>query len=315
MHRAVDLFCAHLCDGAYCVVYLAGHGFENDAQCYIVPTDAPNKYSSVDCFSVKRMIKQIRGSCHLNLTVILLDVCRKRNENTVNLNGQSDIKRNSGNFVLSYATMESGMAYEVKGQHLGVYVSSLQRHLSKDKRVTRVLELVHKDLHKDMHTKGMQQPEFKSNMFEDRKLTDPVAVHEVDPRRKIEDWDWRNTHSHMKPVGFFFESCGALIRVDLKHEYSNVLLLSASVFDPGLTEDCSVTLELRQNQDRTSDRGEALNDHFASSSVKIANLQRLIVEMKDLPVVIHLRYCLDCCLYEEEHEDLIRIPFVTWWHS
>ncbi|XP_077973007.1 mucosa-associated lymphoid tissue lymphoma translocation protein 1-like [Styela clava] len=304
MERAVKVFCSYLINGSYCVLYLAGHGFENDGQCYIVPTDAPKDYTYENCFSVKKMIQDI--SLHdLHLTVVLLDVCRRRNERAVKLPEPTHNKFKSCNFVISFATMESGMAYEVKGRKLGAYVSNLQNHLSKDKRITRVLELVHQDMHKCELTRGVQQPEFKSNMFEDRKLTDPLKSPFNAEKQNIHDYEWNEVHVGQKPILFFFESCGVYVKLNVTCLFSNILLIEAIVIDKGGTSICNVSINL--TSDSQSQNGSS------TSCIRLEDLQRLNTHMKILPISINISYVINEFIFEESWDDNIDIPFITWW--
>lgn len=296
MTHAIGLFCRYLKNGAYCVTYLAGHGFENDGQCYVVPIDAPNNYTAEHCFPIKMMIEDVRSSHDLNLTVFLLDVCRKRlNRNDGSVRPSSSCTK-SGNFVISYATMEHGMAFEVKGRELGVYASSLLNHLKKDKRITRVIELVHGDIHKNGITRGIQRPEFNSNIFEDRKLTDQVRYSSDEERMK--DYDlWHSIHVGQKPNVYICE-CGADVVLNKLCTFSNQFLLEASIVPNSSHMSTSITPCI------------VLKGHKAPrQKILIENVQRF--NNSEITIVVQLRSA-DWELIDQ-FEDTIFIPFTRWW--
>lgn len=296
MAHAVALFCKYLKNGVYCVTYLAGHGFENDGQCYIVPIDAPKNYTAEHCFPIKIMIEEVRSSHDLNLAVFLLDVCRKRldrNEGSVRPNS---LCAKSGNFVISYATMEQGMAFEVKGRELGVYASSLLNHLKKDKRITRVIELVHSDIHKNGITRGIQRPEFNSNIFEDRKLTDPVHYSSDEEQLKEHDL-WHSIHIGQKPNIYIFD-CGADVILKKICTFSNQFLLEASIAPNSCHSFSNITPCI------------ALKGHKAPrQKILIENVQRF--NNSEITIVVQLRSAGGQLI--DQFEDSIFIPFTGWW--
>lgn len=296
MAHAVALFCKYLKNGAYCVTYLAGHGFENDGQCYIVPIDAPKNYTAEHCFPIKTMIEEVRSSHDLNLAVFLLDVCRKRlNRNDGSVRPNS-LCTKSGNFVISYATMEHGMAFEVEGRDLGVYASSLLNHLKKDKRITRVIELVHSDIHKNGITRGVQRPEFNSNIFEDRKLTDPV--HYATDEEEVKEYDsWHSIHIGQKPNVYLFE-CGTDVLLNKLCTFSNQFLLEASIVPNSCDMFTNISVCI------------ALKGHKAlRQKILIENVQRF--NNSDITVEVQLRSANGELI--DKFEDAIFIPFTRWW--
>lgn len=59
------------------IFYFAGHGFEANGQCYLLPIGAPaNDYGPQDCLSMDLVMNEFRDF-HPSLNLILLDMCRR----------------------------------------------------------------------------------------------------------------------------------------------------------------------------------------------------------------------------------------------
>lgn len=80
MLSAVEEFVKLIGSEVYAVFYFCGHGFEEEAKCYLVPPDARHGYTVEDCVCAEDVLNQMQNYTEVSpaLIVLILDICRIR---------------------------------------------------------------------------------------------------------------------------------------------------------------------------------------------------------------------------------------------
>ncbi|XP_051893764.1 mucosa-associated lymphoid tissue lymphoma translocation protein 1-like [Pristis pectinata] len=228
MHRAVNEFLLLLDKGVYGLLYYAGHGYENYGNSFMVPIDAPYSYTSEHCLCVQNIL-QLMQEKQTGLNIFLLDMCRKRNMHD-EIIPQMEALRVTANIVYGYATCPDAEAYEISQGELtnGIFISFLKKRLLEDEKITVLLDKVAEDMGKCELTKGRQALEIRSSLSERRSLRDkinPPDYYDEFSARNLQ-WAKANVLPESKYVQF---ECGALIRLGFAAEFSNIMIIYASI--------------------------------------------------------------------------------------
>ncbi|XP_055514262.1 mucosa-associated lymphoid tissue lymphoma translocation protein 1-like [Leucoraja erinacea] len=228
MHTAVHEFLLLLDKGVYGLLYYAGHGYENYGNSFMVPIDAPYSYTSEHCLCVQNIL-QLMQEKQTGLNIFLLDMCRKRNMHD-EIIPQMEALRVTANIVYGYATCPDAEAYEISQGELtnGIFMSFLKKRLLEDEKVTVLLDKVAEDMGRCELTKGRQALEIRSSLSERRSLTDSIK-----PPHRYDEFSARNLQwakANVLPESKFVQfECGALIRLGFAAEFSNIMIIYASI--------------------------------------------------------------------------------------
>ncbi|KAM9831402.1 MALT paracaspase 2 [Neosynchiropus ocellatus] len=242
MHAAVSEFLLLLDEGVYGLLYFAGHGYENFGNSFMVPIDAPTRYTSEHCMCVQNILTQMQEK-KTGLNVFLLDMCRKRNPNDSVL-VQPGLLKVTSNIVFGYATCADAEAYEVKREDVsnGIFISFLKHRVCEDEKVTFVLDKVAEDMGHCRLTRGRQALELRSNLSERRSLTDQIKTQECCAAYSARNVQWAVAHD--LPESRFVEfDCGVKVQLGFAAEFSNVMVIYTRILDqPGEIVSCSAQL-------------------------------------------------------------------------
>ncbi|XP_061593116.1 MALT paracaspase 2 [Cololabis saira] len=304
MHSAVTEFLLLLDKGVYGLLYFAGHGYENYGNSFMVPIDAPSSYTSEHCLCVQNILSGMQEK-ETGLNVFLLDMCRKRNPNDDVL-VQPGLLKVTANIVFGYATCVDAEAYEVKREDVsnGIFISFLKQRVSKDEKVTVMLDRVAEDMGRCEITKGRQALELRSNLCERRSLTDQIQGSQCSASQSARNLQWAVAHVLPESLCLQFD-CGVKVQLGFAAEFSNVMVIytrilekpeevvscSAELID--FPEDVDVDLK-RSNQDSLLEAGcllliqeELPSPETASLYTRIRSLHRL---KRDLTFTACLHY-------------------------
>uniref|UniRef100_A0A915LIT5 Uncharacterized protein n=1 Tax=Meloidogyne javanica TaxID=6303 RepID=A0A915LIT5_MELJA len=187
MKQMINAYKKLLGEGVYAIFYFAGHGFEANGQCYLLPIGAPaNDYGPQDCLSMDLVMNEFRDF-HPALNLILLDMCRRFLPLNIDAfvayserfrQGEIKINRNT---VYGYATSEGIGAYEVKGEMNGVFMKYLKKRIKQPRPLLDMLNKVFLDIERDPKVRDVQIPELRSNLTKQRTLLDP-SVEDLIPK-------------------------------------------------------------------------------------------------------------------------------------
>ena len=77
MQRSIKGFCEMLskAPGMYGLFYFGGHGYEENGKTYLVPVDAPSKWSTECTICADEVLSDMQQA-NTKLNVLILDVCR-----------------------------------------------------------------------------------------------------------------------------------------------------------------------------------------------------------------------------------------------
>ncbi|XP_033109733.1 mucosa-associated lymphoid tissue lymphoma translocation protein 1-like [Anneissia japonica] len=170
---AVSMFCNLLAEGMYGVFFFSGHGFENDGHSFLIPVDCSSGHKIKDCVDTQWILDQMQVH-KTALNLILLDICRIRNDyqdQKVDDKLHPDVR---GNTVFGYAAAANCEAFEAPGEDYSVFAKHLLLNINRRERIERVLEKVKKGVQNDTTSRGKQYPTIYSDLVEDRGLLDPV---------------------------------------------------------------------------------------------------------------------------------------------
>uniref|UniRef100_A0A3Q4AW11 Uncharacterized protein n=1 Tax=Mola mola TaxID=94237 RepID=A0A3Q4AW11_MOLML len=237
MLAAIKKFIQLLDRGVY-LFYYAGHGYEHAGRNYLVAVDAPQPYRPENCVCVQRIMLSMQKK-HTAMSVILLDTCRKYNQDCI----PSCIMPlgPTGNTVYGYAC-EDAEAFEVQdgGKSTGIFTKYLNKHILQFEKITHILEKV-SELGRDPLVTGKQVVEIKHTLKEPRSLADPVWTTGHTRELHMRDVCWKQANLPRKKRMMFL--CGVEVEVSFSALYSNVLVAFATVKTIGpRTQDCTVTL-------------------------------------------------------------------------
>uniref|UniRef100_A0A803VKB4 MALT1 paracaspase n=1 Tax=Ficedula albicollis TaxID=59894 RepID=A0A803VKB4_FICAL len=228
MRNAVDEFLLLLDEGVYGLLYYAGHGYENYGNSFLVPVDAPSPCHSADCLCVQSILRPMREK-QTGLSVLLLDMCRQRNEYDDTIPNLDALKV-TANIVFGYATCQGAEAFEIQqlGLANGIFVKFLKDRLLEDKKVTVLLDEVAEDMGKCPLTKGKQALEIRSSLSEQRALTDPVQQSTSSAESLARNLQWAKAHELPESMSLEFQ-CGVEIQLGFAAEFSNVMIIYTQI--------------------------------------------------------------------------------------
>ncbi|XP_078280410.1 mucosa-associated lymphoid tissue lymphoma translocation protein 1-like [Rhinoraja longicauda] len=143
---------------------------------------------------------------------------------------QMEALRVTANIVYGYATCPDAEAYEISQGQLtnGIFMSFLKKRLLEAEKVTVLLDKVAEDMGRCELTRGRQALEIRSSLSERRSLRDniqPPHPHDEFSPRNLQ-WAKANVLPESKYVQF---ECGALIRLGFAAEFSNIMIIYASI--------------------------------------------------------------------------------------
>ncbi|KAI4829121.1 hypothetical protein KUCAC02_023183 [Chaenocephalus aceratus] len=277
MHSAVTEFLLLLDkESMVCLLYFAGHGYENFGNSFMVPIDAPASYTSEHCLCVQNVLTRMQEK-ETGLNVLLLDMCRKRNLND-DIIVQPGLLKVTANIVFGYATCVDAEAYEVKREDVsnGIFISFLKRRVCEDEKITQ----------------GRQALELRSNLSERRSLTDQIQISECSASHSARNLQWVVAHVLPKSRCLEFD-CGVKVQLGFAAEFSNIMVIYTRILEkPKEIVSCSahltdfpddVAIDLKKsNQETLLEAGSLLliNDNLPSPEVpslytRIRCLQRL----------------------------------------
>ncbi|KAM8888464.1 MALT paracaspase 2 [Synchiropus picturatus] len=306
MHAAVTEFLLLLDQGVYGLLYFAGHGYENFGNSFMVPIDAPTRYTSKHCMCVQNILTRMQEK-KTGLNVFLLDMCRKRNPND-SLLVQPGLLKVTSNIVFGYATCADAEAYEVKRDDVsnGIFISFLKHRVCEDEKVTFMLDKVAEDMGHCCLTRGRQALELRSNLSERRSLTDQINTQDCCAAYSARNMQW--AVAHVLPDSRFVEfDCGVKVQLGFAAEFSNVMVIYTRILDhPGEIVSCSAQLTdfpedvgvnlKKTNQDTLIEAGSLclIKENFPSHDTlvlytRVQQLQRLERELI-FTVCLHYTY-------------------------
>ncbi|XP_065497658.1 mucosa-associated lymphoid tissue lymphoma translocation protein 1 homolog isoform X3 [Caloenas nicobarica] len=206
------------------IFYYAGHGYEHLGRNYMVPVDAPQPYTPVNCISVQRILQKMQQQ-QTALNLILLDTCRKWYNPECPLS-QVQALEPWGNTVYGYATCEDAEAYELQDGEFssGIFMKYLKKHILQEKKVTHMLEDVLEDIGRDPLVTGKQVMEIKHTLKEARSLTDPICPSGAAAEQ------WGRGHDPLSRTVTF--PCGAQVELCFHRLFSNVMYVCAKLQPP-----------------------------------------------------------------------------------
>ncbi|KAK2542438.1 mucosa-associated lymphoid tissue lymphoma translocation protein 1-like [Columba guinea] len=246
MQMAVNEFLLLLDKGVYgavapCLLYYAGHGYENFGNSFMVPIDAPSSYTSAHCLCVQRVLRSMQQR-RTGLNIFLLDMCRKRNLND-DVIPQIGALQVTANIVFGYATCADAEAYELSQDELsnGIFVTFLKRWLLEDEKITVLLDKVAEDMGTLEITRGRQALELRSNLSERRALTDPIRPPGRD-ESSARNLQWAKAHVLPESRHLRFD-CGVTVQLGFAAEFSNIMIIYTRVVaTPGDIAQCKAKL-------------------------------------------------------------------------
>uniref|UniRef100_A0A1I8BXW7 CASPASE_P20 domain-containing protein n=1 Tax=Meloidogyne hapla TaxID=6305 RepID=A0A1I8BXW7_MELHA len=200
MKQMINAYKKLLGEGVYAIFYFAGHGFEANGQCYLLPIGAPaNAYGPQDCLSMDLVMNELRDF-NPSLNLILLDMCRRFLPSNIDAfvayserfrKGEIRINRNT---VYGYATSEGIGAYEVKGEMNGVFMKYLKKRIKQPRPLLDMLNKVFLDIERDPKVRDVQIPELRSNLTKQRTLLDPLCKDGHTTSYNHHTFHWRTMH-------------------------------------------------------------------------------------------------------------------------
>lgn len=235
MLSAVEEFVKLIGSEVYAVFYFCGHGFEEEAKCYLVPPDARHGYTMEDCVCAEDVLNQMQNYKEPALIVLILDICRIRNQSPPQLRDQELMTppglnnfRVRGNTVLYYATSKGMYAYE--DMHNGILVKYLKKYLPKQMSVVDVFTSVQEDIGKESQYYNIQIPEFKSNLLQPRRsLSDRISTKGHTQAYNKRTVLWNNAHEKPKSKEVEIPKLDAKVLLEFQTEFSNMLTIFCTV--------------------------------------------------------------------------------------
>uniref|UniRef100_A0A915NYL8 Uncharacterized protein n=2 Tax=Meloidogyne TaxID=189290 RepID=A0A915NYL8_9BILA len=221
------------------IFYFAGHGFEANGQCYLLPIGAPaNDYGPQDCLSMDLVMNEFRDF-HPALNLILLDMCRRFLPLNIDAfvayserfrQGEIKINRNT---VYGYATSEGIGAYEVKGEMNGVFMKYLKKRIKQPRPLLDMLNKVFLDIERDPKVRDVQIPELRSNLTKQRTLLDPLCKDGHTTSYNHHTFHWRTMHELPIPVQIEFSELKLQVTIwfDFCGHFTNKVYVFSSVED------------------------------------------------------------------------------------
>nr|CAB3263603.1 mucosa-associated lymphoid tissue lymphoma translocation protein 1-like [Phallusia mammillata] len=313
MHRVFRLWIDLSIKGCYCVFYFGGHGYENDGQCYLVPTDAPSKYISAHCIQAHSALEDVQRRCEPSMMLILLDICRKSNPH--DMRRYSSRTSFTDNIVFAYATTENREAFEEQGRTYGIFVESLQKHLEKPIRVNHMLSYVQDDVRKS----DVQCVEVKTLLSFNRCLTDRLEAGKgySEVHRK-----WKEMHDVPElPVLIQCKENGISFSVSFKSILTNCIEVTASTVNTNNLNQCEVYVRIdrlkAQNITLSNSEGFDILPHerLTQSPVQILNLQKLEESEVKIPFLLRFQEKPGDFIHEKTYVYKLDLSVVQAWKS
>lgn len=295
--EAVKLFCSFLRPGVYGLVYIAGHGFEQFDQCYLLPIEAkhtiPKESICID-FILKRL-----QECNTAANVVLLDTCRilpkqylkgKLNPGKIFLSNNKPLK----NTIIGYATSFTYSCYEVK--NTGIYVHYLKRYIKENISVSDMLLKVNGDIEKDANFNSLQYPSISG--YIPQSLTDKIngngEIFQNEQKR------WKLLTSAPKELNFKYDDFDILVEFLNYEEFSNVLLVNLFIKKKLCHQEYEGHLDFPDMQSRFYEKNTVIDKQTKlCCSTKILKIQqqtsikgRLIVIRKDDDKSFEESFCI-----------------------
>ncbi|KAF8362888.1 malt-1, partial [Pristionchus pacificus] len=244
----------------YAVLYFAGHGFEVNGQCYLLPVEAPLEAHSPEFALSMHWVLASLDSCSPALHLILLDVCRKYvPEECVPLFlrdvGEERKHKPNRNTVYGYSTSGGIAAYEVKGEVNGVFMSALKMHVKSPVPVVDMIQRVLVDIHADERVEKKQIPELRTTLTKKRSLCDELICDGHTASFDRHNVHWTLMHELPMPVYITFEEQQLTVTIwfDFCGRFTNKVYVFSSV-DQLRTED---------NEEGTTEGEERAMRHLA----------------------------------------------------
>lgn len=239
MKQMINAYKKLLGEGVYAIFYFAGHGFEANGQCYLLPIGAPaNAYGPQDCLSMDLVMNELRDF-NPSLNLILLDMCRRFLPSNIDAfvayserfrKGEIRINRNT---VYGYATSEGIGAYEVKGEMNGVFMKYLKKRIKQPRPLLDMLNKVFLDIERDPKVRDVQIPELRSNLTKQRTLLDPLCKDGHTTSYNHHTFHWRTMHELPIPVQIEFSELKLQVTIwfDFCGHFTNKVYVFSSVED------------------------------------------------------------------------------------
>lgn len=234
MLSAVEEFVKLIGSEVYAVFYFCGHGFEEEAKCYLVPPDARHGYTMEDCVCAEDVLNQMQSYTEPALIVLILDICRIRNISPSQNRDQDHMSpglnnfKARGNTVFCYATSKGMYAYE--DMHNGILVKYLKKYLPKQMSVLQVFTSVQEDIGKEAQYYHIQIPEIKSNLLQPRRsLSDRISTKGHTQAYNKRTVLWNNAHEKPKSEEILIPKLGAKVLLEFQTEFSNMLTIFCTV--------------------------------------------------------------------------------------
>ncbi|XP_071507440.1 mucosa-associated lymphoid tissue lymphoma translocation protein 1-like [Diadema antillarum] len=239
MRKALDIFCTLLNNGVYGLFYFSGHGFEHDGQTYMVPSDAASGHLPEECLCAQEVQDKMQ-SRDTALNCILLDICRKLNENA-----QGPTKKYhpivKGNTVFGYAAQTNSEAYEVKSAGYAVFTHYLVKRIHEIENVFILLYKILEDVKKDKDAGNRQFPALMGDLNEGRTLMDVISYTGRTTEFNSRQIAWENAHK--LPQDMRVESkFGSIVLIQYESQFSNVMHIVTMVLDHMCPVKCDAKL-------------------------------------------------------------------------
>ncbi|GMR39019.1 hypothetical protein PMAYCL1PPCAC_09214 [Pristionchus mayeri] len=237
MHYMLGEYKRLLGNDVYAVLYFAGHGFEVNGQCYLLPVEAPlEAHAPEHSLSMHKVLASL-DSCAPALHLILLDVCRKFiPPECVPLFIEEAEKfqrrhRPNRNTVYGYSTSGGVGAYEVKGEINGVFMNALKGHIEEAVPVVEMLRRVFVDIDRDLRVQQVQIPELRTSLTKPRALTDQLVCDGHTSSFDQHNVHWTLMHELPMPVYVRFEEQQLMVTIwfDYCGRFTNKVYVFSSV--------------------------------------------------------------------------------------
>ncbi|GLV40615.1 Neuroglian [Carabus blaptoides fortunei] len=183
---ALQKFCEILVEGAFGLLYFAGHGFELGEK-YLLPVDAPDEenYGFRDSISEYQILRDVLQT-KPKLFVLLLDMCLVWPDREKNPGIYKEKKQNyqyipERNLIQGYSTTSGLSAYELENGRNSLYVTALLKYIDTKLPMLKVLAKVNQELennYKRLTIDEQQMPYVSFNVANDiyldcKKIGDP----------------------------------------------------------------------------------------------------------------------------------------------
>ncbi|XP_013379500.1 mucosa-associated lymphoid tissue lymphoma translocation protein 1 homolog [Lingula anatina] len=307
--NAVDEFCKLLFKGVYGVFYFAGHGFEKQGQCYLVPSDASTGYGANDCVCAEYVLKKMQ-EMNPALAVMMLDICRKEN---VHATESVEIYKPAvrGNMVFAYATSFSMEAYEEEPlmpvdtslcSVNGIFVKHLKKLIKQKKMVSTMFQEVAQAVNKDALAKEVQFPEVRTNLNEARSFTDPIDFRGSTQRFDKNLLRWQQSWECPSSTTYRSPESNIIVKLDFEAAFCNQLEVHTTVLDEAACSNVAAWVEhlvdAYSTQNRCKKSCKSSRPYIAKSEFN---------DIQNLRGPLHAVLFLQYKVYEESHTEKAHI--------